>query len=215
MITLFLIDDHRVVRRGLRTLLESYPDMQVIGEASNAESAFDHVATLQPNVIVLDILMPGGMDGIKAAQHLREHVPNSRIVMLTSYTDDARVVAAMRSGAHGFVRKDSEPEELVAAVRAVAAGRSYLDPDATQSMWREVSLTRPEALTEREHEVLLLLANGYSNRVIATTLQLGTETIKTHVANILGKLQASQRTHAVVVALKHGLIALDDIMMHD
>lgn len=215
MITLFLIDDHRVVRRGLRTLLESYPDMQVIGEASNAESAFDQVATLQPNVIVLDILMPGGMDGIKAAQHLREHVPNSRIVMLTSYTDDARVVAAMRSGAHGFVRKDSEPEELVAAVRAVAAGRSYLDPDATQSMWREVSLTRPEALTEREHEVLLLLANGYSNRVIATTLQLGTETIKTHVANILGKLQASQRTHAVVVALKHGLIALDDIMMHD
>lgn len=215
MITLFLIDDHRVVRRGLRTLLESYPDMQVIGEASNAESAFDHVATLQPSVIVLDILMPGGMDGIKAAQHLREHVPNSRIVMLTSYTDDARVVAAMRSGAHGFVRKDSEPEELVAAVRAVAAGRSYLDPDATQSMWREVSLTRPEALTEREHEVLLLLANGYSNRVIATTLQLGTETIKTHVANILGKLQASQRTHAVVVALKHGLIALDDIMMHD
>ncbi len=215
MITLFLIDDHRVVRRGLRTLLESYPDMQVIGEASNAESAFDQVATLQPNVIVLDILMPGGMDGIKAAQHLREHVPNSRIVMLTSYTDDARVVAAMRSGAHGFVRKDSEPEELVAAVRAVAAGRSYLDPDATQSMWREVSLTRPEALTEREHEVLLLLANGYSNRVIATTLQLGTETIKTHVTNILGKLQASQRTHAVVVALKHGLIALDDIMMHD
>lgn len=215
MITLFLIDDHRVVRRGLRTLLESYPDMQVIGEASNAESAFDHVATLQPSVIVLDILMPGGMDGIKAAQHLREHVPNSRIVMLTSYTDDARVVAAMRSGAHGFVRKDSEPEELVAAVRAVAAGRSYLDPDATQSMWREVSLTRPEALTEREHEVLLLLANGYSNRVIATTLQLGTETIKTHVANILGKLQASQRTHAVVVALKHGLIALDDIMVHD
>lgn len=215
MITLFLIDDHRVVRRGLRTLLESYPDMQVIGEASNAESAFDQVATLQPSVIVLDILMPGGMDGIKAAQHLREHVPNSRIVMLTSYTDDARVVAAMRSGAHGFVRKDSEPEELVAAVRAVAAGRSYLDPDATQSMWREVSLTRPEALTEREHEVLLLLANGYSNRVIATTLQLGTETIKTHVANILGKLQASQRTHAVVVALKHGLIALDDIMMHD
>ncbi|MBP8251346.1 MAG: response regulator transcription factor, partial [Herpetosiphon sp.] len=181
MITLFLIDDHRVVRRGLRTLLESYPDMQVIGEASNAESAFDQVATLQPSVIVLDILMPGGMDGIKAAQHLREHVPNSRIVMLTSYTDDARVVAAMRSGAHGFVRKDSEPEELVAAVRAVAAGRSYLDPDATQSMWREVSLTRPEALTEREHEVLLLLANGYSNRVIATTLQLGTETIKTHV----------------------------------
>lgn len=213
MITLFLIDDHRVVRRGLRTLLESYPDMQVIGEASNAESAFDHVATLQPSVIVLDILMPGGMDGIKAAQHLREHVPNSRIVMLTSYTDDARVVAAMRSGAHGFVRKDSEPEELVAAVRAVAAGRSYLDPDATQSMWREVSLTRPEALTEREHEVLVLLASGYSNRAIAHTLQLGTETIKTHVANILGKLQASHRTHAVVVALKNGLLSIDDIML--
>ena len=211
-IRIALVDDHAVVRRGLRSFLESYADLTVVGEASSGEEALREMEAWLPDVVLMDLLMPGGLDGIEAIRRVRALTPHTQVVALTSATDDARVVAALRAGAIGYVRKDADPEVLLAAVRAAARGQSMLDPAVAGAVLREVAYARSGAeLTAREQDVLRQLALGRTNREIAEALVVSEETIKTHVANILTKLQLAHRTQAVIYALKRGLISLDEI----
>lgn len=208
-----LVDDHAVVRRGLRTFFESYDDFTLAGEASSGEEALLHVESWLPDVVVMDLLMPGGIDGVETTRRLREVSPHTQVVVLTSATDDARVVAALRSGAIGYVRKDAQPDVLLEAVRSAARGRSLLDPAVAGAVLRELKrgVRTGGDLTEREQEVLRQLALGRTNREIAAALVVSDETVKTHVGNILSKLQLAHRTQAVIYALKRGLISLDEI----
>ncbi|GHO51115.1 response regulator [Ktedonospora formicarum] len=208
-----LVDDHRVVRQGLRVLLESYDNLVVVGEASSGEEALHQVESWSPDVVIMDLLLPGGIDGIETIRRMRALMPQIHILVLTSYTDDAHVIAVLRAGAIGYVRKDADPEVMLAAVYATARGQSLLDPAVAGAVLQELSYTeRPElALTEREHEVLRLLALGRTNREIADILVLSPETVKTHVGSILNKLHLAHRMQAVIYALKRGLISLDDI----
>jgi len=212
-IRLVLVDDHRVVRRGLRSFLEAFSDITVVGEASSGEEVLEKIEGWLPEVVIMDLLMPGGIDGIETTRRIRSITPRTQVVVLTAYADDARVVAALRAGAIGYVRKEADPEILLAAVRAAARGQSMLDPAIAGSVLQDlVSSTQiGDDLTEREMEVLHLLAHGRTNREIAEELVLGAETVKTHVGNILAKLHLAHRTQAVIHALKQGLIALDDI----
>ncbi|MCP4418569.1 MAG: response regulator transcription factor [Chloroflexi bacterium] len=211
-IRLILVDDHTVVRRGLHTFLDSFSDIEVVGEAASGEAALEKLEELLPDVVVMDLLMPGGIDGIETTRRVRQLSPHSQVVVLTAYTDEARVVAALRAGAIGYVRKDAEPELLLTAVRAADRGQSMLDPAIAGSVLQElIGGIEHDSLTQREMSVLRLLAHGRSNRTIAAELVVGEETIKTHVGNILSKLHMSQRTQAVIVALKQGLISLDEI----
>jgi two-component system, NarL family, response regulator LiaR len=212
-ITLVLVDDHSVVRRGLRTYLESFDGMTVVGEASSGEEALKQMESWLPQVVVMDLLLPGGMDGIEATRRVRALAPNTQVVVLTAHTDEARVVAALRAGAIGYVRKDADPELLLTAVRAAARGQSVLDPAVAGVVLQQLvgETAVHDTLTQREMTVLRLLAHGRSNRDIAAELTVGEETIKTHVGNILSKLHMAQRTQAVVAALKQGLISLDEI----
>jgi NarL family two-component system response regulator LiaR len=212
-IRVVLVDDHRIVRRGLRSFLEAFPDITIVGESCSGEEVMEHVESWLPDVVIMDLLMPGGMDGIETTHRVRSITPHTQIVVLTAHTDDARVVAALRAGAIGYVRKDAEPEILLAAVRAAARGQSMLDPAVAGTVLQElVSSTETQRdLTERELDVLRLLAHGHTNRGIAEELVLGEETVKTHVGNILAKLHLAHRTQAVVHAFKQGLISLDEI----
>jgi NarL family two-component system response regulator LiaR len=211
-----LVDDHSVVRRGLRTFLESYPDMHVVGEATSGEQTLAQAGSWLPDVVLVDLLMPGGMDGIETTRHLHQVVPNAQVVILTSDTGDARVGASLRAGAIGYVRKDAEPEVLLEAVRAAARGQSLLDPAVAAALARELAQHQTgrqhsALLTEREQEVVRLVALGFTNREIAEALVVSAETVKTHVGNILTKLQLSHRTQVVIYALKRGLISLDEV----
>lgn len=212
-IRLVLVDDHSVVRRGLRTYLESFDEIKVVGEAASGEDALANMETWLPDVVVMDLLLPGGMDGIEATRRVRRLTPNSQVVVLTAHTDEARVVGALRAGAIGYVRKDAEPELLLTAVRAAARGQSVLDPAVASVVLQELAgeAMGQDDLTQREMTVLRLLAHGRSNREIAAELTVSEETIKTHVGNILSKLHMAQRTQAVIAALKQGLISLDEI----
>lgn len=206
-----LVDDHRVVRQGLRNLLESYPDLQVVGSASSGEEVLTNLAEWLPDVVVVDLLMPGGIDGLETTRRIHLAAPSARVVVLTAYADDARVVAALRMGAIGYVRKDAEPEVLRDAVRAAAQGRSFLDPAITDSVLLELARGSKDELTEREQAVLKQLAHGRTNREIADALMVSEETVKTHVGNILAKLHLAHRTQAAIYALKQGLVSLDEI----
>ncbi len=209
-IRLILVDDHSVVRRGLRSYLESFTDIAVVGEAESGEAALERLEAWLPDVAVMDLLMPGGMDGIEATRQIRQLSPHTQVVVLTAHTDEARVVAALRAGAIGYVRKDAEPELWLTAVRAAARGQSLLDPAIAGSVLQELA-GGIDNLTEREMGVLKLLAHGRTNREIAAELVVSEETVKTHVGNILSKLHMAQRTQAVIAALKKGLISLDEI----
>lgn len=214
-IGIVLVDDHRIVRRGLRSFLEAQPDLLVVGEASSGEELIARLdaGDLAPDVILLDLLMPGGMDGIEATRRAREVSPAARVVILTSFADDARVIAALRAGATGYVLKESEPELLTAAVRAAAVGRSVLDPAVATTVVQGLAAPpagRGAALTGRELAVLRLLARGLLNKEIADHLAIGEETVKTHVGNILAKLGAGHRTEAAIIALRQRLVPLDE-----
>lgn len=212
-IRLVLVDDHRVVRRGLRSFLEAFPDITIVGEASSGEEVLEKIEGWLPEVVVMDLLMPGGIDGIEATRRIRSISPRTQVVVLTAYADDARVVAALRAGAIGYVRKEADAEILLAAVRAASRGQSMLDPAIAGSVLQDLlsSTQIGDDLTEREMEVLRLLAHGRTNREIAEELVVGAETVKTHVGNILAKLHLAHRTQAVIHALKQGLISLDEI----
>ena len=212
-IRLVLVDDHRVVRQGLCSFLEAFPDMAVVGEASSGEEALYEIEGWLPDVVVMDLLMPGGIDGIETTRRIRAVTPHTQVVVLTAYADDARVVAALRAGAIGYVRKEAEPETLLAAVRGAARGQSVLDPAIAESVLHELLSNDPgqDALTERETAVLGLLTHGRTNREIAEELVVSVETVKTHVGNILAKLHLAHRTQAMLHALKQGLVSLDEI----
>ncbi|HLZ56088.1 MAG TPA: response regulator transcription factor [Ktedonosporobacter sp.] len=208
-----LVDDHRIVRRGLISFLKAFDDLLVVGEASSGEEALQHVETWLPDVVVMDMLMPGGIDGIETIRRLRTQVPSVRVVALTSYADDMRVLAALRAGAIGYVRKEADPEVLLSAIRAAARGQSLLDPAVASAIMQELQRggKHNADLTEREQEVLRQLALGRTNREIAEALVVSDETVKTHVGNILTKLQLAHRTQAVIYALKKGIISLDEL----
>ena len=212
-IRVVLVDDHRVVQTGLRSYLESFADLEVVGAAASGEEALEKLEGWLPDVVVMDVRMPGGIDGIEATRRVRALSPHTQVVVLTADTDDSRVVAALRAGAIGYVRKDSEPEVFLAAVRSAARGQSVLDPAVAGSVLQDLLRGGPlvEALSEREKEVLRQLAHGRTNREIAQELHVSEETVKTHVGNILSKLQLSHRTQAVIYALKQGLVSLDDL----
>jgi NarL family two-component system response regulator LiaR len=212
-VRLALVDDHHIVRRGLRSYLEAFSDIAIVGEASSGEAALESVEAWLPDVVVMDLLMPGGIDGIEATRRIRSISPHTQVVVLTAYTDDARVLAALRAGAIGYVRKEASPEVLLAAVRAAAQGQSVLDPSIAGAVLEDLVSDSPakEDFTQRELDVLRSLAHGRTNREIAEELVIGEETVKTHVGNILAKLHMAHRTQAVVFALKEGLISLDDI----
>jgi two-component system, NarL family, response regulator LiaR len=210
---LVLVDDHHVVRRGLRSFLESFADIVVVGEVANGEALLEKLESWLPDVVLMDLLMPGGMDGIATTAQVRKIAPHTQVVVLTAFTDEARVVAALRAGAIGYVRKDARPELLLTAVRAAARGQSTLDPSIATSLLQD--LTRRalpgQELTDREMDVLRQLAGGRTNREIAENLGIGDETVKSHVGNILAKLQLAHRAQVIAYALKQGLISLDEL----
>ena len=208
-IPIALVDDHRVVSRSLKAYLESFPDVTVVGIAASGEELLDRLDEWQPQVVVQDLLMPGGMDGIETTRRIIERAPSVRIIALTASIDDARMMGVLRAGAVGYVRKNAEPETLLAAVRAVAKGKTYIDP----SLGRQLFTTTAGAndLTSRELDVLRQLALGRSNKEIATVLEIAEETVKSHVGHVLSKLQVENRAQATVQALKRGLVSLEEL----
>lgn len=197
-IRLALVDDHRVVSRGLQTFLESFADLSVVGVANSGEQLLAQAGTWRPDVVVLDVLMPGGMDGVVTTQRLRREHPTIRTIALTASTDDVRMRAVLRAGALGYVRKDADPELLLAAVRAVAAGHRFIAHSAD-------SLDVAADLSPREIDVLSDVASGLSNKEIAARLLVSPETVKSHVANLLSKLQLPNRTALAAHAVKLGV----------
>jgi len=209
VIRVVIVDDHRVVTRSLRSYLESFSDFRVVGTAATGEELLQNVDAWQPDVIVQDLLLPGGMDGIETTRRVLAKRPSVGVVALTASTDEARMMAVLRAGAAGYIRKDAEPETLLAAIRAVARGRTYVDPYLARRVAEDG--VSPDDLTDREREVLRHLALGESNRAIADVLCVSEETVKTHVGHILGKLGVENRAQAVVQALKRGLVSLEEI----
>jgi NarL family two-component system response regulator LiaR len=210
MIRVVLVDDHHVVRRGMRSYLESFPDLRVVGEAASAEALLQALPALQADVVMMDLLLPGGMDGIEATRRVRAAFPSVQVVVLTAYTDEARVIAALRAGAISFVRKDAQPEFLLSVIRAAAAGQALLDPGLASALVQDSARGGIDLLSPREQEVLRLVARGQTNREIAARLVLGEETVKTHVASILAKLGLSHRSQVAMVAIKQGWVSVED-----
>jgi DNA-binding NarL/FixJ family response regulator len=204
-ISIVLVDDHQVVTHSLKAYLESFADLKVIGMAATGEELLSHLDEWNPQVILQDLLLPGGMDGIEATRRVLARRPDVAVVALTASMDEARMIGALRAGARGYVRKDAAPETLLAAVRAVARGRTYIDP----SIGRDA--IGPEILTARETEVLRHVALGLSNKDIAAALSVREETVKTHVTHVLAKLDVANRSQAIVQALKRGIVALDEL----
>lgn len=207
-IRVLLVDDHQVVRRGLRTFLEVQEDIEVVGEASDGEEGIARAEELRPDVILMDIKMPG-TDGIEALRRLRELANPARVLIVTSFTEQRTVIPALRAGAAGYVYKDIDPDALAGAIRSVHAGHVLLQPEVAQALLAQEDQSsaagRPGSLTDREREVLGLVADGRSNREIARALVLSEKTVKTHVSNILMKLDLSDRTQAALWAVRHGL----------
>ncbi len=209
-IRILVADDHAIVREGIRALLVEQPDMTLVGEAENGEQAIAQARAIQPDVILLDLLMPR-KDGLSAIPEIRSNAPSARILVLTSFTEDKKIFPALKAGAHGYLLKDSSPQELVQAIRDVYAGESPLDPTVARKVIQ--ALNSPESqsqetLTERELDVLKCMAEGLSNQEIAEKLVVGERTIRTHIDHILQKLKATSRTQAVMVALRRGWIEL-------
>jgi DNA-binding NarL/FixJ family response regulator len=207
VIRIVVADDHAVVRQGLRSFLGLQDDMEVVGEAEDGAQAVEAVERLAPDVVLMDLVMPG-VDGIEAIRRIHERSPGTRVVVLTSYADDTKVVPAVRAGAAGFLLKDVQPAELAAAIRVVAAGGAQLAPAVTARVLQEVVTggAADPGLTPREREVLAHLGRGLTNRQIAAELVLSEKTVKTHVSNILGKLGVPDRTQAALHAVREGLI---------
>jgi two-component system, NarL family, response regulator LiaR len=205
-IRILLVDDHSVVRQGLKMFLALDPELEVVGEAANGVEALRLVHELAPDVVLMDLLMPV-MDGIAATAAIRKEAPGTEVIALTSVLEDAAVTGAVRAGAIGYLLKDTESAELVRAIRAAANGQVQLSPQALARLMREVRAPEsPETLTERETEVLRLLAQGHSNKEIARDLTIGEKTVKTHVSNILSKLGVPSRTQAALYAVRIGLV---------
>jgi len=209
VIRVLIADDQPVVRQGLRTFLELHDDIEVVGEAEDGERALEAVAALEPDVVLMDLVMPR-LDGVAAIERLRERGSAARVIVLTSFLDEDKVLPAVRAGAAGYLLKDAEPAELVRAIRAVDGGDALLHPAVAARVLRELAADgdrarRHELLTPREREVLALLARGRANKAIALQLGVAEKTVKTHVGNILGKLGLSDRTQAALYAVREGI----------
>lgn len=210
-IRILIVDDHSVVRQGLRMFLTLDPELDVVGEATNGAEAVEEVAKLNPDVVLMDLLMPV-MDGISATQVIRREHPDTEVIALTSVLEDASVVNAVRAGAIGYLLKDTQADELCRAIKAAHAGQVQLSPKAAERLMREIRVPdTPVKLTEREVEVLQLLAKGKANKEIASELHIGETTVKTHVSNILMKLDVPSRTQAALYAVRIGLVSGDEI----
>jgi NarL family two-component system response regulator LiaR len=208
-IRILIADDHDVVRQGLQMFLSDDPELEIVAEARNGAEAVALAKELRPDVILMDILMPV-MDGITAITEVRKALPETEVIALTSVLEDAKVVGAVRAGAIGYLLKDTQGDELCNAIKAAAAGQVQLSPQAAARLVREVRAPEsPEALTERETDVLRLLAQGKANKEIARSLSIGENTVKTHVSNVLEKLGVQSRTQAALYAAQIGLVALD------
>ena len=209
-----ITDDHKVVRRGLRGFLELDPELEVVGEASNGEEAVELARRLEPNVVLMDLLMPV-MDGIEATRQIRRELPEVEVVALTSVLEDASVTGAIKAGAIGYLLKTTDADELCEAIRAAAAGKVQLAPEAAaRLMHEEVRVPEsPEALTERETEVLELIARGKTNNRITHELFIGEATIKSHVHSILSKLNVSSRIQATLYAVSSDLVPAEFVML--
>lgn len=213
-IRVFLADDHAVVRKGIEALLGTEEGMEVVGTAANGEEAVVRVAHLQPDVILLDLQMPK-KSGIEAIAEIKEDNPHARILVLTSFSEDDKVFAAIKAGALGYILKDASPHELLTAIRNVHQGKSSLDPEIALKVIHELKkpsglpLTE-EPLTARELEILRLVARGLSNQQVAEELVISERTARTHISNILAKLHLANRTQAALYALRHGIAQLDE-----
>jgi DNA-binding NarL/FixJ family response regulator len=207
-IKVLIVDDHQVVRRGLRTFLEVQEDIVVVGEAADGAEGVERAGELSPDVILMDVRMPG-TDGIDALRRLRELANPARVLIVTSFTEQRTVVPALRAGAAGYVYKDVDPDALAGAIRSVHAGHILLQPEVAGALLSQEEANsgqgRGGSLTEREREVLGLIADGRSNREIARALVLSEKTVKTHVSNILMKLDLADRTQAALWAVRHGV----------
>ena len=213
-IRIFIADDHHIVRRGIRDLLETEPDFLLVGEATNGQEAVTAVARLLPDVVLMDLVMPG-VDGIEATRQIKAQHEDVKILVLTSFATDDKVFPAIKAGALGYLIKDTGPEELVQAIRQVYRGEASLHPTIAQKLLAEVaqpekrpSTSTTDPLTEREMDVLKLLARGLSNQEIAELLVIGVTTVYAHVSNILAKLHLVTRTQAALYALREGYVPL-------
>jgi DNA-binding NarL/FixJ family response regulator len=208
-IRLLLVDDHGVVRAGLRLFLAGQPDLEVVGEAGDGVTAVARARELGPDVVLMDLQMPV-LDGIAATRQIRAALPETEIVVLTTFIDTENIGQAIAAGAIGYVLKDVPPQELAEAIRAAARGEVHLAPVVQRTLIQSMARPRgaeplPEELTEREREVLVLLAAGRSNKEIARQLHVTERTVKGHVGNVLGKLGLASRTQAAIYAMRHGL----------
>lgn len=228
-IRVLIVDDQDIVRRGLEIILNSQPGIRVVGQAADGREAIEQAQALHPDVVLMDLKMPR-LSGVQATRRITEALPATQVVILTTYDTDNLVFDGVRAGAKGYLLKDAPEETIIEAVRGVMRGESQLDPGVARKVLQafhslpqkrdQVDRTRQpatgdelpplEKLTRREEEVLDLVAGGLSNREIAERLSLSEGTVKNHVSNILGKLQANDRTQAVIIALKRGLVSLDD-----
>ncbi len=211
-ICIYIADDHHIVRRGIRDLLETEPDFIVVGEATNGRDAISGVAKHQPDVVLVDLVMPV-VDGLEAIRQIKANQRDMKILVLTSFATDDKVFPAIKAGALGYLIKDTGPEELIRAIRQVYRGEASLHPTIAQKLLAEVvqPVERPstvDPLTEREVEVLKLLARGLSNQEISDELIIGITTVYSHVSNILSKLHLATRTQAALYALREGYVPL-------
>ena len=214
-IRILIADDHAIVRKGIRAVLTNEPDIEVVGEAGDGAQAVVQAHALLPDVILMDLVM-SGMDGIEATRAIVAQQPHARILVLTGFSTDDKVFPAIKAGALGYLLKDTEPGELVRAIRQVHRGEPSLEPTIARKLLNELAHPPKEAptlvpLTERELEVLRLVSRGHSNREIATQLAISELTVRTHVSSILGKLHLASRTQAALYALREGLASLTDV----
>jgi DNA-binding NarL/FixJ family response regulator len=211
-VRVFVVDDHNVVRRGLHAYLELVEDMEVIGEAAEGREALDGIAALvaagrPPDVVLMDLVMPG-MDGVTATATITQRYPETEVVAMTSFAEADLVHGALQAGAAGYLLKDAEADEVAAAIRAACRGEVHLDPAIAKQLTRLLVAPKPQtvnALTDREREILVLLAQGLSNQQIADALVISERTARTHVSNILSKLGVASRTQAALLAIREGI----------
>jgi two-component system, NarL family, response regulator LiaR len=207
-ITVLIADDHPVVRQGLRTFFDLQEDLEVVGEAEDGVAAVAAAAELVPDVVVMDVVMPR-LDGIEAIRRIRDQSPATRVLILTSFLDDEKVFPAVKAGAAGYLLKDVEPSELANAIRTVNGGEALLHPTVAAKVMQEVAdrdRSPAAELTERELDVLRLLARGLANKAIALELHVSEKTVKTHVSNILAKLHLADRTQAALYAVRERIV---------
>lgn len=204
LIRILTVDDHPILRKGLAALVNAEPDLKLVAEASNGKEAIEAFRSHQPDITLMDIQMPG-LDGIEAINAIRTEFPEAKIIILTTYTGDAQIVRALKAGARAYILKEHMLDELLNTIRAVNAGKKRIAPDVAAELADHAT---DDALTEREIDVLKLIAAGNANKQIADELSIGEATVKKRISNILSKLGANDRSHAVTIGLKRGIIEL-------